>query len=194
MKLIKIVGFLSVLLILLAGCDSDNTEPIAQLPQTMIDNTGVLQISYPDGWIATPEQVRVNIANSQQAFTNGSDNLSEGQITGSAFFMGQADLDRYQLTTAATPREVLDAFIDSSPVDVDINTRDEYTFGSYEAIISRGRIDRNGIFSGAIYSVIKVNNGFVLFLFSTLSDETEQFYDQVRQITTTLVYTPPADE
>jgi len=194
MKLIKIVGFLSALLILFAGCESDNTESVAQLPQTMIDGTGVLQISYPDGWLATPEQGRINIANNQDVLANNGSDLVEGQIWGTVFFMGQTDLDRYELTTAATPREVLDGFIDSSTVDVDINARDEYTFGSYDAIVSRGRVDRNGIFAGAIYTVIKVNDGFILFIFSTLPDETEQFYAQVRQISTTLVYTPPTDE
>ena len=194
MRMFKIVGVLALLLLVLVACESDNEEPIASFPQSVSDLTGQMQLSYPEGWVANQGELSLNLSNNAEALANSGQNLASGQIWGSITFLGAANLAQFELEADATPREVLERIIDRSSTRFRIQSRNDYTFGNRNATIFRGNTDRDGNLTGVINAIVEVDDGYFLFAFTMLSDENEQFVDVVRQITTTLVYTPAPTE
>lgn len=197
MKSFKVVLCLSIMMLILAGCQEGEPDPgeTVTFPQTVTSVNGRIAVGVPDGWIAEPGETQFIMANSPDARAVGAGDLrtlTADQLYGIVNFLPNSSLGGMELTAESTPREILDALVargsGAARTETDVNNRREFRTGGHDAIISRGTVNQDGTRYGSILGLIKYSDGIILLNFNTAEDATETHMEIIEDVMRSVVY------
>lgn len=137
-------------------------------------DTGLLVLSYPEGWIAEEDFGAITLANEQAVLdlldsANGDILPTSGQIAGNISLVTPADFDLFTLHAESSALDLLDTFIESlisdSTVDIQMDRPEALTLGSRAAAAVDGVVMINENRSQVHILAIQWDDSFALFIF-----------------------------
>lgn len=192
-------GLIAILLAACGGIGEGESGDTPALPQTVSAAsvlTGVITVSFPEGWVARAARGEVNLANSQAALDTAGD-PQPGQIAGTLMAFPLPLLpSQLGIQPSATATQVLQQFVRSltsgiSEREARFADAETFTVQERPAAIAQGTITQQGQTVNAYVATVDGGEGYVVLLLVAAGGSTSEQLETARSIAQSVIYEPP---